>query len=69
MVTAHRLNTFGKVAYLGLVFVFNLVFWTIAIVEYVRPAEEYLWPNGGGPSAAGGGGGNSTNSSMNAEAP
>ncbi len=42
MLKAHRFNAFAKVVYLAVVVIFNVAFWSIAIREYYRPAEEYL---------------------------
>ncbi len=39
---AKRFNTFGKVVYIVTVVVFNIVFWIVAINEFVIPPEEYL---------------------------
>lgn len=37
-----RFNGFAKVVYIVVVILFNIVFWTVAITEFVVPAEEYL---------------------------
>ena len=39
---ARRWNHLGKVIYVVLYLIFNLVFWTSAIAEYMRPADEYI---------------------------
>lgn len=39
---AAGVNRAGKVILLLIVVIFNLVFWTIAINEYITPAETYL---------------------------
>ena len=39
---ARHMNWIGKVVFICLCFVFNIIFWIIAFVEYVRPAEEYI---------------------------
>ena len=39
---ARKWNHLGKVIYVVLYAVFNLVFWIVAITEYMRPAEEYI---------------------------
>ena len=39
---AKKLNAIGKVAFIVICFVFNFVFWSIAMIEYTRPAEEYI---------------------------
>ncbi len=39
---ASRFNDFAKVVYLVVVVGFNIVFWIVAMQEYMRPAEEYL---------------------------
>ena len=42
LAAARRWNYLGKIVYLVLYLMFNLVFWIIALTEYVRPAEEYI---------------------------
>ena len=42
LAAARRWNYLGKIVYLVLYLMFNLVFWCIALTEYVRPAEEYI---------------------------
>ena len=42
LVAAKRMNNIGKIVYAVLYLIFNIVFWVIAISEYVRPAEEYI---------------------------
>ena len=39
---AKQLNKAGKIMFVLLSVLFNLVFWYIAIKEYNRPAEEYI---------------------------
>ena len=39
---ARRFNNIGKVVYVGFYVIFNIIFWSTAISEYVRPAEEYI---------------------------
>ena len=41
---ARRLNLFAKIGFAGFMLIFNLVFWSIAITEFVRPADEYITP-------------------------
>ena len=40
--SAKRLNSAGKIVFAILMIAFNAVFWTVALREYVRPAEDYL---------------------------
>ena len=42
MLQARRFNDLGKVVYLVVVIVVNIIFWWIAIAEFLRPPEEYL---------------------------
>ena len=42
LAAARHWNYLGKIVYLVLYLMFNLVFWIIALTEYVRPAEEYI---------------------------
>ena len=42
MKRARKLNNFAKVVFAILILLFNLVFWTIAIREYNKPADEYI---------------------------
>ena len=39
---ARRLNRFGKISFAALGILFNIIFWSVALAEYVRPAEEYF---------------------------
>ena len=39
---AEFINWLGKVIFICLCLIFNIIFWGIAIAEYVRPAEEYI---------------------------
>ena len=39
---AKRLNKIAKVVYVLLVLAFNFIFWIVAIIEYLKPAVEYL---------------------------
>ena len=39
---AKRLNLTVQIAFAILIVVFNVVFWTVGIQEYMKPAEEYL---------------------------
>ena len=39
---ATKINQLGKVLFLALIFVFNLVFWLVALNEYVKDAQHYL---------------------------
>lgn len=43
MAGAKRLNDLGKVVYVAIIIAFNIFFWVVAITEYVRPAEEYIY--------------------------
>lgn len=42
LAAARRWNHVGKIVYVVLYVIFNIVFWATAISEYVRPAEEYI---------------------------
>ena len=42
LASARRWNFLGKVIYVVLYLLFNIVFWSIATNEYLRPAEEYI---------------------------
>lgn len=42
LAAARRVNDIGKVIYVVLYVMFNIVFWAVAITEYIRPAEEYI---------------------------
>ena len=42
MKSARKLNNFAKIVFAILILLFNLVFWTIAIREYNKPADEYI---------------------------
>lgn len=42
LAAARRVNDIGKVIYVVLYIMFNIVFWSVAITEYIRPAEEYI---------------------------
>ena len=42
MKRARKLNNFAKIVFAILILLFNLVFWTIAIREYNKPADEYI---------------------------
>jgi hypothetical protein len=44
MINAKRINTAGKIIFILICVFFNLVFWVLAINEYKRPAEEYIYP-------------------------
>ena len=37
-----RLNKMAQVGYIVVILIFNVIFWAIAIEEFLRPAEEYL---------------------------
>jgi hypothetical protein len=39
---AKRLNCIGKSSFAIFMIVFNLVFWIVAINEYLKPAEDYI---------------------------
>ena len=43
LASARRWNHLGKIVYVILYVLFNIVFWITAITEYLRPAEEYLY--------------------------
>ena len=36
------INNLGKFVYLLILVVFNIVFWTVALQEYLRDAEQYI---------------------------
>ena len=36
------MNTVAKVVFLIFLIVFNIIFWSIAIIEHLRPAEYYI---------------------------
>ena len=42
MKRARKLNNFAKIVFAILILLFNLVFWTIAVREYNKPADEYI---------------------------
>ena len=42
MKSAKRLNATGRTIFAILMIAFNAVFWTVAIKEYIRPAEDYI---------------------------
>ncbi len=42
---ATKFNDFAKVVYLVVVISFNVAFWSVAMREYMRPAEEFLNEN------------------------
>lgn len=42
LAAARRWNHIGKIVYVVLYILFNIVFWATAISEYVRPAEQYI---------------------------
>ena len=42
LAAARRWNHIGKIVYVVLYILFNIVFWITAISEYVRPAEQYI---------------------------
>ena len=42
MRNAKRLNAFGIVLFIGIVCVFNLIFWTIALNAYAKDAADYM---------------------------
>ena len=39
---ATKINTIGKVIFIMICVLFNIVFWAVAVNEYVRPAEVYI---------------------------
>ena len=39
---ARKYNQMGKYGYLTVVIVFQIIFWIVAINEFMRPAEAYL---------------------------
>ena len=39
---AKLFNQLGKIIFVFLCVIFNVVFWSIATIEYMRPAEEYI---------------------------
>ena len=42
MKSAKLLNAIGRTIFAILMIAFNTVFWTVAIKEYIRPAEDYI---------------------------
>ena len=42
LASARKWNHLGKIVYVVIYVVFNIVFWITAITEYLRPAEEYI---------------------------
>ena len=38
----NKIDRLGKILFVMLVAIFNIIFWTIACIEYLRPAEMYL---------------------------
>ena len=42
MQRARKLNNFARILFAILILLFNLFFWTVAIREYIKPAEEYI---------------------------
>ena len=52
MANAKRLNTFGIVLFLGIVAVFNAIFWTLSLNAYAKDANDYMresWEKDLGP--------------------
>ena len=39
---AKKINNFGKIIFVFITVLFNFIFWTIAIYEFSKPAEDYL---------------------------
>ena len=39
---AKKINNFGKILFVAITVLFNFIFWTIAIYEFSKPAEDYL---------------------------
>ena len=37
-----RLNLCGKIVFAIVGIIFNFIFWTVAFIEYFRPAEKYI---------------------------
>ena len=42
MKRAKLMNNLAKVAFIGFLVIFNIIFWIVAINEYVKPAEDYI---------------------------
>ena len=42
LLQAKRINHVGRILFIVLTLIFNIVFWAIAAYEFSRPAEEYL---------------------------
>ena len=42
LAAVRRWNHIGKIVYVVLYILFNIVFWATALSEYVRPAEQYI---------------------------
>ena len=43
LLQAKKINNIGKILFVFLTLLFNVVFWAIAAYEFSRPAEEYLY--------------------------
>ena len=41
---ARRMNLIAKIGFAGFMIIFNIVFWSIAITEYLIPADKYITP-------------------------
>ena len=39
---ARIMNTIGKVAFVVIMIIFNIIFWAVAFAENMRPAEDYM---------------------------
>ena len=39
---AKKINRIGTLVYLGVVFVFFVIFWALAFLEFMKPASEYM---------------------------
>ena len=39
---AAKLNNWAKVVFAIVIVLFNVIFWTVAFREYVKPSREYL---------------------------
>ena len=39
---ASKMNAIGKVVFIVIMIIFNIIFWIVAFVEQLRPAEDYI---------------------------
>ena len=39
---AKRINLLGTLLYVLVVTIFSIMFWTVAFIEFIKPADEYM---------------------------